>query len=140
MKKIIYVLLMVLCLSIVNAGIESTSVNYEWSKNFLSDGGTSKVTISIKNTGSVVERGVIELAHKKASTFSISSQDTCDVKFPNNVHRSYILNPGQSATLTLIADNFDEGGSYLPVLTHVTNCCTDGFNGASTVAFNVAAV
>lgn len=88
------------------------------------------VTVELKNTGTTTEQGLVELQLQKASGFQsvVSAQTACDYRTPWNVHRTYTLAPGQSATFDLTASNVP-AGTYYPILVHVDQCCTDGVNG-----------
>lgn len=128
MKKIMFFLMFVLLISSVFGAIEQSNLNYDWSNNLFGvlPGGYSQVTVTLKNTGSATEKGVLELAHSSLPFAIVSAQGVCDPSFPNNVGRYYSLAPGESATVTLKADNFQSGGTYYPFLVHVNRCCTNG--------------
>jgi len=127
MKKIIVMLFCLMALiGSASAALEYSDLKYSWGRYILG-GGWSKVSLNLKNTGSVQEVGVIGIEHRTNPVYSIvSDQSSCDPRFPNDVQRSYKIDPGSSVSITLEAKKFDGGGTFYPYLVHVNHCCTNG--------------
>ena len=122
MKKLLLLLITLICIGVASATLEATNIKYSWGRNLVS-GGWSKVSFDLKNTGTVQEVGIIGLEHRTRAYSVVSLQSSCDPNFPNDVHRSYKLMPGESVVITLEANSFNAGGTFFPYLVHVDHCC-----------------
>jgi len=88
--------------------------------DFSQDVGVVTGSITLENTGDgampnndIVEMQVRPKGQGPLSFLSFTgNQDVCDEDYPNNVHRSYRIDPGDSETINLEVDTLEKGQSY----------------------------
>ena len=122
--KIIIPTIILLLLMMTFASATVTITDFKFDKT---NESSAKLSFQMKNTGSTVERGLVEMEFvKPGTTLSIiSEQSTCENPFPYNVHRDYYLNPGETAYLTLTATGIPSG-TFDVAFNHADQCCNLG--------------
>lgn len=79
---------------------------------------TGRITLTNTGDGDMQGTNIVEMQvrpeDKGPLSFLsfVSTQQTCDSSYPNNVHKEFSLESGETATVTLTADQLQEGKSY----------------------------
>jgi hypothetical protein len=124
MKKLLLLLVVfAVAVSPTLAALQTTSIDKLHVKDFIDGEDTYKLTVGLKNTGSVTETGILEVAFFKPSNSFVNIQDACEPSFPWNVHKWYSVSPGETVSISLVAPLTGLEGTYNVVINHADACC-----------------
>jgi len=108
--------------------VESPNV-VEQSKPKLSyDSETGEITTQVffkNNGGPMQEENIVEMQVRPEGSGLLAfsdSQDTCDIDHPENVHKTFSLDSGESASTKLSSSEVSEPGGYNVYLVTRTEC------------------
>ena len=91
-------------------------------------GSDITVEFCIKNAGTIDAPGLIEIQPgMPVQSFISSTQETCDSSFPANVHKDFVLDPGDQKTFTLTTKVYQIGVYNMKAFSYDT-CCTSNPN------------
>jgi hypothetical protein len=117
------------------AAAEPSIVEYDNPKVVVS-GNTVYVTLYLTNEGSLMTSlYIVELQPRPAGQLpltAVSEQSTCDPTMPNNVHRSFKLESGESRSLTL-STSLGKAGKYDLYVLGRTKCWAEQPQGNAVI-------
>jgi len=76
---------------------------------------TGRITLTNNGDGDMTDTDIVEMQVRPAGQGPlsfVSTQQVCDDQYPNNVHKQYSLESGETATVTLTADQLDNSQDY----------------------------
>lgn len=138
MKKMLLLMVLLLCVGFASAelDVQISDLQSEVLYSPYGDGAIGisySASVTVRNVGDTFEAGVIELGSFPAGVATgldlrsigyVSNQANCEVGDTHNVHRVYVLSPGEYVNFELSAERLDTG-TFDIILNHATKCASD---------------